>query len=270
MMTKKKTSRFAGVKFVWTLPIVALLLFAFAEPEYRYDEVETTNNTSSTQEILSKKTVKMVGLVLDEEGEPIPGVSVVIKGTNNGRVSDRDGKFELEVPEAASIVMSFVGKGTIEDTYSGIITGYKKDEFFNRKYQMEDDVIGIGRADRLLPERKAPPPPPPPAPIKNGEKEVFYIVEDMPNFPGGPDAINNFVYELQDEAAKHKNIKGEAWVMFTVNVKGKVSDVKAVKSDNEKAAKEAVSIISSLPDWKPGKQRGKPVPVKYMMPVAFK
>eukprot|EP00831_Metopus_contortus_P061826 TRINITY_DN5374_c0_g1_i1.p3 TRINITY_DN5374_c0_g1~~TRINITY_DN5374_c0_g1_i1.p3 ORF type:complete len:135 (-),score=23.02 TRINITY_DN5374_c0_g1_i1:871-1275(-) len=113
----------------------------------------------------------------------------------------------------------------------------------------------------------APPPPPPPPPSND---EMFYIVEDMPNYPGGSEALNNFVYKMQNKLASAKNIKGKAKVLFTVNAKGEVSDIKIVEQDNDAAAKGAYTIASEMPDWVPGKQRGKAVPVKFMLPVEFK
>lgn len=136
---------------------------------------------------------------------------------------------------------------------------------------MKEDIIGIGLAEKLIPlkELKPPPPPPPPAPIKS-DKEVFYIVEDLPEYPGGSGALNNYAYEMQQKIASSKKIKGKARVLFTVNAKGKVTDIKAVEADNDGAAKGAVMIASGMPDWKPGTQRGKAVSVKYIMPVEFK
>jgi TonB family protein len=75
---------------------------------------------------------------------------------------------------------------------------------------------------------------------------------------------------MQQKIAQGKGIKGKAKVLFTVNAKGKVSDIKIVEKDNDAAAKGAVMIVSEMPDWTPGKQRGKAVPVKYLLPVEFK
>jgi TonB family protein len=75
---------------------------------------------------------------------------------------------------------------------------------------------------------------------------------------------------MQKKIASSKNIKGKAKVVFTVNPKGKVSDIKIVEKDNDAVAKGAVMIATKMPGWTPGKQRGKAVPVKFMMPVEFK
>ena len=99
---------------------------------------------------------------------------------------------------------------------------------------------------------------------------MFYIVEDMPQYPGGFGAMQDYVAKMQQKLAQGKSLKGKAEVSFTVNEKGKVSDIKVVEKDNDGAAKGAVVIASEMPDWTPGKQRGKAVPVKYLLPVEFK
>ncbi len=288
MMTKKKTPNFKRAKFAWILPIVALLLFAFAEPQYRYAEPELSVDGISTPEPVQKKTVKLAGLILDENGDPLPGTSVVVKGMTIGTVSGMDGTFKLEVPENKSIVLSFVGKTTVEDKFSGITSGHKTDNVFNREYQLKDDVIYIGAARELKSEREVPPPPPPPKkeklikgdaskmdppppppPPKNGEA-VFFIVEDLPAYPGGSDALNNYVYKMQKKVSTQKKVKGNAKVLFTVSPTGTVTDIKVVEKDNEGAGKGAYLIAKEMKNWTPGKQRGKAVPVKYLMPVEFK
>ncbi|WP_321997455.1 M56 family metallopeptidase [Draconibacterium orientale] len=268
MMTKKKTSASRLIRFTWALPVLALLLFAFAEPNYRMQELNETEITD--QRTSATKTLKISGVVVDENDEPLPGTSVVVKGGTTGCVSDLQGRFTLEVPEKTAIVLSFVGKKTIIDDYMGILSG-KDGEVYKRTYKMKDEIIGIGLATELLAvnnnDNMAPPPPPPPPP---SDDEMFYIVEDMPNYPGGSEALNNFVYKMQNKLASAKNIKGKAKVLFTVNAKGEVSDIKIVEQDNDAAAKGAYTIANEMPDWTPGKQRGKAVPVKYMLPVEFK
>ena len=267
MMTKKKTSAIRRLKFVWALPAIALLLFAFAEPNYQVKDTKPQPEEAVLGNETMQTTIKMEGKVTDGNGDPLPGTSVVVKGMAIGTVVDINGAFELEVPENKSIILSFVGRITIEDTFDGITSGYKEGDTYHRKYEMEENVIGIGRAEQLIPIRKDPPPP---APISNGDEEVFYIVEDMPNYPGGSDALNNYAYKMQKKIAEEKDVKGKAKVMFTVNTKGKVSDIKVVEKDNDDAAKGAYIIANEMEDWTPGKQRGKAVPVKYLLPVEFK
>ena len=280
MMTKKKTSAIKRLKFVWTLPVLALLIFAFAEPNYRAKDVKMNDSSLSIREVESGKKLVFSGkVIMKDTGEPLPGASIVIKGSGVGTVVDKDGTFKLVDPNPevnasgglnSTVVISFVGMKTIEKTIGLNGNNLEKQEQLKVTFQMEEDVIGIGLAEKLIPIRRAPPPPPPPAPISNGDEEVFYIVEDMPKYPGGSDALNNYAYNMQKKIATQKKVKGKAMVMFTVNAKGKVSNIKIVEKDNEEAAKGALIIANEMPDWKPGKQRGKAVSVKFMMPVEFK
>jgi hypothetical protein len=281
MMTKKKTSRLTGIKFVWALPAIALLLFAFAEPSYRAKNSEPRGKEVTLETEPIQKTVKLAGLVLDENGEPLPGTSIVIKGGTTGQVTDMDGKFELEIPENASVVLSFVGKKTIVDAYEGIISGDEKKGVFYRKYKMMDNVIVIDTdippppppAPKTTGEKLVPPPPPKVVEVplsSKGEKEVFFVVEDMPQFPGGYAELVAYISKMQKKIAVSKKVNGKAKIAFTVNAKGKVSDIKIVEKDNDAAGKGGVMIASEMPDWTPGKQRGKAVPVKYLLPVEFK
>jgi hypothetical protein len=282
MMTKTKTSRAIGIKFLWALPVVALLLFAFAEPDYQVKYNEPDNeNVLASKVINSQKTIKLEGLVLNEAGEPLPGTSIVIKGTTVGTVTDLNGKFELEVPEKSNIVLSYVGKKTIEDSYGGITSELKSGKGYTRKYVLEDVVIEIHNKAYIGDQPPPPPPPkpaaekvvkdvlPPPPPSQTGEQEIFYIVEDMPKYPGGFAGLEKYYTEMQQKIARSEGVKGKAKVAFTVDTNGKVTDIKVVEKDNEGVAKGAIQIVSEMPVWTPGKQRGKSVPVKYLLPLAF-
>jgi beta-lactamase regulating signal transducer with metallopeptidase domain len=278
MMTKKKTPKIKWAKFVWTLPVLALLLFAFAKPSYRVKETDVVGKDILIREAVGEKTVKMVGIVLDENGDPLPGTSVVVKGTSNGTVVDRDGTFNLELPENADIVMTFVGKRNVRDTYQGITSGDKKDGVYHRKYTMKDAVFVIDTEIPASPppQRKGktativPPPPPPPPVSLDGEKEDFYIVEIMPQYQGGQGELGLYVNKMQKKISAQKKVTGKAKVQFTVDGKGKVTNIKIVEKDNDGAAKGAYLIAKSMEVWKPGKQRGKGVPVKFLLPVEFK
>ncbi|WP_319482828.1 M56 family metallopeptidase [uncultured Draconibacterium sp.] len=289
MMTKKKTSARRLIRFIWALPALALLLFAFAEPQYSYTETEIVGNELIPADTQSGKQLTIHGKVVSKEtGEAIPGASIVIKGTTVGHVSDRDGTFTLvdhnptvkaDGSLSTEVVVSFVGMKTVANTISASGSGVDKAKY---TFKMEDEIIVISTLvppppppvikgeEKLVKKGETNVPPPPPPPAVNGEKEVFFIVEDMPEYPGGQTALAILVQKMQKKLTKEKNIKGNAKVLFTVNAKGEVSDIKIVEKDNDAAAKGAYAIASQLDDWKPGKQRGKAVPVKFLLPIEFK
>lgn len=100
---------------------------------------------------------------------------------------------------------------------------------------------------------------------------IFEVVEKMPAFPGGMDALfkylsNNIKYP---EGAKAKGIQGRVTLQFVVNQDGSISDVKTLRGVEPSLDAEAIRVARSMPAWKPGMQRGQNVRVKYTMPVVF-
>ena len=112
------------------------------------------------------------------------------------------------------------------------------------------------------------------APVEEEEEEVvFVIVESMPEFPGGQQALFKYLSEnvKYPVIAQENGIQGRVICQFVVNKDGSIVDVEVVRSGGDPSLdKEAVRVIKSMPKWKPGKQRGKPVRVKYTVPVNFK
>ena len=112
------------------------------------------------------------------------------------------------------------------------------------------------------------------APVEEEEEEVvFVIVESMPEFPGGQQALFKYLSEniKYPVIAQENGIQGRVVCQFVVNKDGSIVDIEVVRSGGDPSLdKEAVRVIKSMPKWKPGKQRGKAVRVKYTVPVSFK
>ena len=104
------------------------------------------------------------------------------------------------------------------------------------------------------------------------EEEIFMVVEETPEFPGGYEAYMQYLKKNIKYPAicRDNNIQGRVIVSFVVNKDGKIVDAEVVKGVNPSLDKEALRVISTMPNWKPGKQRGKPVRVKYSSPVNFR
>jgi protein TonB len=173
--------------------------------------------------------------------------------------------------------------------------------------EVEDEIIPITRQEEVKP----PPPPPPPkvvevlnivddeteldeeldiqdseadaetvievAPIIRQEEEeaeesqVFYIVEDMPEFPGGELALRKFIANAikYPVIAQENGIQGKVYVNFVVDKDGSITNAKISRGVDSSLDKEALRVVNSLPKWKPGMQRGKPVRVSYTVPISF-
>jgi TonB family protein len=135
-----------------------------------------------------------------------------------------------------------------------------------------------------------PSPPPSPPPVEVNEKSVssnvriveeqpnsitdpepFVVVEEMPMFPGGDIALLKHISEqiIYPDTAKINNIQGRVIVRFAVTSVGSISNVSILKGVDPMLDKEALRVVGELPQFKPGKQGGKPVPVWYMVPITF-
>lgn len=160
---------------------------------------------------------------------------------------------------------------------------------------MEEEIIPITRQ-----EVKPPPPPPPPPEIieivedeveiekeleieetetdedeiieiEEDDEEFFMVVENMPEFPGGDLALMKFIQKnvRYPAIAKEYNITGKVYVSFIVDKQGNVTNVKIVRGVDKNLDAEAVRVVSALPKYKPGKQRGKAVRVMFTIPINF-
>lgn len=112
---------------------------------------------------------------------------------------------------------------------------------------------------------------PPPPPAEEETDEIFTIVEDMPTFPGGEEALFKFLgKEIKyPQMAVDAGISGTVYVNFVVDKDGKVKNAKIARGIHAACDKEALRVVNSMPKWKPGKQRGKPVKVSYNLPIRF-
>jgi protein TonB len=172
--------------------------------------------------------------------------------------------------------------------------------------EIEEEVIPITRQEEVKP----PPPPPPPKVVEvltivdddveleeefvfesldddedliidampvieeeNEEEanEVFVIVEEMPQFPGGDLALRQWIASniKYPVIAAENGIQGRVFVQFVVNTDGSITDVRVARGVDPSLDQEAIRVVKTLPKWKPGKQRGKPVRVSYTVPINF-
>jgi periplasmic protein TonB len=103
------------------------------------------------------------------------------------------------------------------------------------------------------------------------EAEIFTVVEESPSFPGGDEARIRFLTEniKYPQIARESSISGTVYVTFVVERNGNVTDVRVLRGIGGGCDEEAVRVIKAMPNWSPGKQRGKPVRVQFNMPIKF-
>ena len=115
----------------------------------------------------------------------------------------------------------------------------------------------------------------PPAVVEEEEEssqQIFTVVETMPEFPGGQMALLQYLSKSikYPVIAQENGIQGRVSCSFVVNKDGSIVDAEVIRGVDPSLDKEALRVINSMPKWSPGKQRGKPVRVKYTVPVTFR
>ncbi len=103
-------------------------------------------------------------------------------------------------------------------------------------------------------------------------KHVFTWVEEMPHYPGGQESLFEFITSkvIYPEIAKRAGIQGRVITSFTVELDGRITDIKIEKGIGAGCDEEAARVIALLGKWNPGKQNGNPVRVRMMIPINFK
>ncbi|SFU42631.1 outer membrane transport energization protein TonB [Porphyromonadaceae bacterium KHP3R9] len=116
------------------------------------------------------------------------------------------------------------------------------------------------------------PPPPPKPKVEEVTEEIFVVVEEQPEFPGGNAAMMKFLSDniKYPVIAQENGIQGRVITNFVVEKDGSITDVQVVRGVDPSLDKEAVRVIQSMPKWKPGKQRGSAVRVRFTLPVVFR
>lgn len=103
------------------------------------------------------------------------------------------------------------------------------------------------------------------------EEEPYMMVEQMPQFPGGPAELLKYIAKnlKYPVIAQENGIQGKVILRFVVNAQGHVENVKVLRSLDPYCDKEAIRVVKSLPQWIPGKQNGRNVPVYYTCPIVL-
>lgn len=275
MMTTKKSSPWQKAKALIALPMAALAVMAFANPEIERmaEQVEAESEAVVSKAVAEVKTegvaampqlTKQMEAKLEEQAEtvgekvtvtgvvkslsdmkPIVGAVVKLKGSKKGTVTDPEGRFSMkDVPVGAEL----------EFMYVGFFTDTRKIEKGGEIEVMLVSEEGPSKED------------------VHREGDAFDVVEEMPVYPGGMAAMMDFFYKNMKypKEAFDAKLQGRVIAQFVVEKDGCISDAHIVKSVSPALDAEALRIVNAMPNWTPGRQNGKPVRVKYTVPITFK
>lgn len=281
MMNKKRTREIGRTKYLLFLPLAALLMIisnieavARTTKEMAKDVIEAveenlaSNSTTPEMEVATEaipvetpisqqdkdKLVTYKGKVVDKDGKPVEGAELLIDGShklpqNQSFVTDKNGNFSFMAFENAHIGVIW----NKNDKYMLKGIRYDQKERTNLKIVMDDQWQN--------------------PPSNDPNNPVFEVVEIMPEFPdGGMSGLMQFLSKnIQYPINAQKNhTQGRVTVQFVVNKDGSISEPKIIRGVDPDLDGEAIRVISLMPKWKPGMQKGQPVRVKYTVPVMFR
>ncbi|MDM8336782.1 M56 family metallopeptidase [Mediterranea massiliensis] len=283
MMNKRRTREIGRTKYLMFLPLAALLMIvsnieavARATQKIASEVIESVKPdetsavqaqsqsqgtvTTQSQTALTRpqqgkpEKVTYKGKLTDEAGNPLGDVQIItdrkFQSTTVSTVNT-DGEFRVETSSEAGIIFEYTGKDGRK-----LMRGYRADELA----KMGPDNLVIV----LIPVVSSP---------HEADPNVFEVVEKMPEFPNG--GMPGLMKYLSDnirypEAAKVAGIQGRVTVVFVVDKDGSITNVKTLRGVDAELDKEAIRVISSMPKWIPGMQKGKAVKVRYTVPVMFR
>lgn len=104
------------------------------------------------------------------------------------------------------------------------------------------------------------------------DNQIFTVVEQQPEFEGGYEAMMRFIQKNMryPASARRMGVDGTVYVQFVVAKDGSISEVKTIRGISADCDKEAERVVNLMPNWKPGKQNGKAVFVRFVLPIKFK
>lgn len=108
--------------------------------------------------------------------------------------------------------------------------------------------------------------------VVEDDNQIFTVVEQQPEFNGGYEAMINFIKKnlRYPASARRMGVDGTVYVQFVVGKDGSITEVKTIRGISADCDREAERVVKQMPAWKPGRQNGKPVFVRFVLPIRFK
>ena len=249
MLQKSETNRWAVVKYGF-VALLTLSLFIFV----------AACEDQTKKDVVGHEKITVSGQILASDGKPIPGAVIALKEATIGTTTDVNGRYKIKVPANGALLVGFAGYKSQEIPIGG------KTVVNARLVEGSDETAGRFSGQTTDPNRTVE--------ILTAEQDkeiIFTVVEKNPEFPGGMPELTNFIVKnLQyPEAARRAKVSGKVFVRFVINTDGSFQDVQILKGIGFGADAEAVRVIKAMPRWKPGMQDGKPVRVRYNLPIKF-
>lgn len=245
MITQSKKTKGVVIKALLTLPLFALLLFA---------NCQSTGQNKVSADKISENAAEKESLTTIKLGE-----ESYVSFADPMEISFDGTDYTLDINSVKNEKTFKLGDHKVvaknnhdeRNSYSVTIDGKP----FDLKY-IKDVITGEFPMDGYdIPE-----------------SDVVMFADVMPEYPGGTNAMFDFIRKnvKYPESAKEKGIEGRVYVNFVIDKDGSISDIKVLRGLCKEIDEEAVRVVKAMPKWNPGMQDGEPVRVQYMLPFYFK
>ena len=256
MITRNEKAKGLWWRLLATLPVLAILLIANTKVTAQDASAKLSNQADENPITIDMGQFE----IFNDDGTPMQLKDTVIYSDDGSYVKfETSDGFQPESGEPCKklTVTSYDADGTQQNNFFITETERRGD---TSTYTIEPFSLSVNLFEQLLDV------------ATSKEDTVYQIVEEMPKFPGGEEAMFKFISEnvKYPQEAKDKNIAGRVFVNFVIEKDGSVDEVKVLRSIGGGCDEEAVRVVKSMPKWTPGKQKGKPVRVSYIMPFVFK
>ena len=268
MMNKNKSSRNSLMRYAFLIPVAGVLVIS-GNVQAVVNKVK--NELIALPSVSQQDALKVSGQVVTSDGNPLPGTSIIIQGTHIGTIADQNGNFSLPMQPDQQLHISYVGFKS--EVVKPNRDGKPLKVVLVESPVLQDELVVVGYAAKTpKAERKSTEN----VDVKQGKalagEPVFTVVEDMPTFPGGEQALMQYLARSikYPVLAQESGTQGRVIVSYIISPEGKITSPQIVRGVDPELDKEALRVVSAMPDWNPGKQRGKAVAVKYMLPITFR
>lgn len=264
MIYKNRSSKWLRTSYVLVFGLISTVALLIAGCERIKKNFSEKQAGLPSQEMDSTKTIKVEGWVVNSANKlAIPGANVVVEGMERGTTTNNDGQFVINAPAYSTLIISYHGFTTQLRPLNGIsghgIALTPGDSSNNEITNADPGALSpIGKEKTETQE----------LPV---DTKVFTIVEKQPEFPGGNKAMYQFLARniRYPSAAARSDVSGKVFISFIVSDKGEIKNVKLLKGIGFGCDEEALRVVSSFPNWKPGVQQGKNVTTQYTLPINF-
>ncbi|MFN3380653.1 MAG: TonB family protein [Runella zeae] len=258
MLTKNRSSRWVLGRYLLAVPVAGVLISMVAARSVEVIEIKPDVVEISNQGMMTVK-----GTVVDaRDGKGIPGASVILNGSQRGTSTDSKGAFVFsDIPTNAELLVEFIGFKTRVIPVAGKA---------NTTKVMKIALYEGPNLKNMPVTKKEATLPPPPELLKNGDK-VYSVVQQSPEFVGGMKALGPYIQANMryPAPAKRAYVSGKVFISFVVLKDGSFTDIRVIKGIGFGCDEEALRLVKTMPAWKPGMQDGKPVNVRYNLPIHF-